>query len=490
MSFAPVAALILLSASLLAADQPLATISITAGHPGKLIPPDFDGFSIEVDDAANMYLGTATSPNLLFYQLLKNLGTGTIRIGGDSTDYSCWQPQKAPQPTGCRFTITPEAVRGFFNSSSATHWPLIVGINLAQNSAAWALEYGIELAKTAAASADSKLLGFEFGNEPDLFHREKLSGRRLIRPPEYSWSGVVKDWKSYIAAFKANQTTAGILLVGPAYDDSSAVWRDRYLAPFIDGVGKTNLGIVTVHEYPTSTCEGSTVTIAELLSEHLMESYRAHAAKWVATARQRGLDLEIGETNSTSCGGQRGVDDTLASALWGLDELFTNASLGFRRVNLHMDHAAYSAVFVTPKKAAAGIRYQNTISPLYYAMYMFADAVNSSILPVEIVSKANIKAYAVSACDTCAVKLFVINKDLNADGMVSVTISKKMGHGSMLLLRAPSLASTSVTIGNQRFDDETGRIANVDVTTLVAGGNQRYSFELPNASAVRLTIEP
>src|SRR5215471_4479006 len=84
--------------------QNLATASVDVTSLGRVIPTDFDGFSIEVDDSANKYLGVASSPNLVFHQLLKNLGKATIRIGGSSEDYSCWNPSQAPQPAGCKFT--------------------------------------------------------------------------------------------------------------------------------------------------------------------------------------------------------------------------------------------------------------------------------------------------------------------------------------------------------------------------------------------------
>src|SRR5215469_4809117 len=59
--------------------QNVATVSVNVSSPGKVIPTDFDGFSIEVGDSANKYLGVASSPNLVFYQLLQNLGKATIR---------------------------------------------------------------------------------------------------------------------------------------------------------------------------------------------------------------------------------------------------------------------------------------------------------------------------------------------------------------------------------------------------------------------------
>jgi len=82
--------------------QNVATVSVNVSLLGRVIPTDFAGFSIEVDDSANKYLGVASSPNLVFYQLLKNLGKATIRIGESSQDYSCWNPSQAPQPAGSK----------------------------------------------------------------------------------------------------------------------------------------------------------------------------------------------------------------------------------------------------------------------------------------------------------------------------------------------------------------------------------------------------
>ncbi|MGD0774305.1 MAG: hypothetical protein ABSC05_15935 [Candidatus Solibacter sp.] len=99
--------LFMVAASLAAAadEPPIATVSVTVGQLGKRIPRDFDGFSIGIG-SAQTYLGPASSPNLVFYQLLKNLGTGTIRLGSNSQDESCWDPEHAPRPQGCAHTIT------------------------------------------------------------------------------------------------------------------------------------------------------------------------------------------------------------------------------------------------------------------------------------------------------------------------------------------------------------------------------------------------
>ncbi|MBV8332958.1 MAG: hypothetical protein JO192_09510 [Candidatus Eremiobacteraeota bacterium] len=471
---------------------PIATIAVDLSSQQRTIPNDFDGFSIEVNDAAEKYLGTPQAPNLVFEQLLRNLGPSTIRIGGDSSDFSCWNPRKAPYPAGCLFAITPDTVRGFVQASARTGWGITAGINLAQNDATWTLPYGIALSRAAASTPGSRLVGFEFGNEPDLYPSETLYGHHRIRPSGYSWPNVVADWKPYVVAFKGDPATARFALIGPAYDDSSDVWRNAYLAPFARGVGARNLGFLTVHDYPTYTCGGHRVTVAQLLSPQLVALYRQQARGWIATAGRLGLPLVLGETNSTACGGQNGVDNVFAATAWGLDWLFINAQLGFARIHFHMDDAYYSAVFVRVSNHAGSVTYRNVVAPLYYAMYAFGTlAQGHALLTTTVTTQSNIAAYAVAGDRNTPARLFVINKDLRAAGTVVVRPSSRTRSARLLVVAAPALTSGAVAFGGASFDDATGRLRSVPRTTaLAADAAGNYAFTLPNASIAILSLTP
>ena len=187
--------------------QTIATVSVSLAAHGPTIPSDFDGMSMEVDSAATQYLVAKPFPNLVFEQLLRNLGSATIRVGGNSTDNSCWNPSAAPYRQGCFFQIGPAMLNGFAQASARTGWSEIVGVNLAQNSATWAAPYGRAVAQAFAATPGSKLIGFEFGNEPDLYSQESYYGtQHSIRPKNYSWPNLVSDWKPYAAAFEKPTT--------------------------------------------------------------------------------------------------------------------------------------------------------------------------------------------------------------------------------------------------------------------------------------------
>ena len=484
------------------AAQDIATISVDVNDLGKAIPQDFEGFSIQFDHSIDNYfrgsqsspahvLGGASSPNRVFYQLIKNLGRGTLRTNSGLDSEPCWNSSAAPVPEACPWPVTDEIVKGYAMASAATGWGIIPEINLAQDSPEWALQFGISFANAVQSTPGSKLTGFEIGNEPDLYTQNFLFGRQHIRPSGYTWQDLVRDWKPYIAAFHGNPVTANIPLIGPAY---SGDWTTPHLADFIDGVGATNLSFVTVHDYPTDDCGGKAVTIPDLLSDRRAESYLSDASEWVQAAKTRGLPLVLGESNSTACEGAKGVSDVFASTVWGLDWLFTNVQAGMRSVYFHLNNSYYSPVFVTTYSSPddGERQYANFVAPLYYAMYAFSSiAENKHMVPAHIQTSASIRAYAIRADQRSPVTIFVINKDLQASGTVLVHLSSVMGQGHLLEIDAPSLASRDISYGGVQFNNGTGMLSGQPREISVNSDNKgNYKIHLANASIAVLRIEP
>jgi hypothetical protein len=482
--------------------QNLATVSVNLSRPGKLIPKDFEGISIQFDPSPENYfrgpqsspgyvLGGASAPNRVMFQLIKNLGAGTLRTNSGLPSEPCWNASAAPYPDACPWPVTQDMVDGYARASAATGWGIIVEINLAQNNAAWALQFADAFARSVRAVPGSRLSGYEIGNEPDLYHSEILFGRTPVRPGGYSWQDLAKDWQPYIKAFKTDPETSSVPLIGPVYDQGG--WTTPYLGSFIDAVGAKNLGFVTVHHYPTNDCSGATAKVSDLLSDSLEQSYLTEARTWVRTTRQRGLDLVLGETNSTACEGQKGLSDVFASAAWGLDWLFANANVGMRSLYFHLNNSYYSPVFVTTYRSPddGELQYSDSVAPLYYAMYTFSKyAEGGQLLESSIATSANAKAYAVLGSAGQAT-VFVINKDQTSSGTVVISPSRRMGHARLLMLGAPSLNSRNISIGGATFDNSTGLLsADTQTSSVEPGSNGSYSIQLPNASIAVLTIEP
>jgi hypothetical protein len=428
----------------------------------------------------------------VFYQLMKNIGPGTLRTNSGLPSEPCWNPSAAPVPEACPWPITDDIITGYAKASAATGWGIIPEINLAQNSATWAIEFGVRFAEAVRSTPGSRLTGFELGNEPDLYPTEILFGRSHIRAPSYSWRDLVKDWQPYISAFHGNPITRNLPLIGPAFD--SAGWTTLSLGSFIDQIGPKNFGFVTVHYYPTNDCGGRSPTIGDLLSRANEEAYLSDARSWVLDAKNRGLPLVLGETNSTACEGQKGVSDVFASTVWGLDWLFANFGVGMRSVYFHLNNSYYSPVFVTTYQNPddGDVQYVNFVSPLYYAMYAFSQfAEGKHALRVQIQTSANIVAYAVREESNGPVTVFVINKDLDASGRVTISSSTTLRDGHLLVISSPSLASRSVSYGGVEFSNDTGLLtAKPRIVSVPRDGAGKYVIQLPTSSIAVLKIDP
>jgi hypothetical protein len=204
----------------------------------------------------------------------------------------------------------------------------------------------------------------------------------------------------------------------------------------------------------------------------------------------------MAETNSASCGGMPGVSNAFASALWGLDYALNLAADGFVHVDFHTSYrpgggSSYNPIDTYARRDSSGHwSYRNVAEPLYYALYLFSrDAAGRRMLPAHVASGANVRAYAVAQCAGCAVNVFVLNEDTTAAGTVRVTLGRRMGAATLLLLRAPTLASgaADVRYGGQQFDSA-GDLGEPETTAVTPAANGTYEFALPNAAIALLTI--
>jgi hypothetical protein len=145
------------------------------------------------------------------------------------------------------------------------------------------------------------------------------------------------------------------------------------------------------------------------------------------------------------------VSDVFASALWGVDHLFTLAELGVAGVNIqtgtNLDGGLTCEGVYLPI-CAEGERY--TARPLYYALLLFHRVGRGRTLPAQLrTAGVNVAAHAVLA-DDGGVRVVVINKESATSADVSVMIPSTQAQGSaeVMRLEAASLnARSGVTLG-------------------------------------------
>src|SRR5208282_3920350 len=171
-------------------------------------------------------------------------------------------------------------------------------------------------ARSVLSNAQDGLLAFEIGNEPDLFVNAKH------RQPEYGYDSWLAEYRRYKAVLRAQ--FPHIPLAGP--DAAGATdWVTRFAAD------EGNDAVLLTHHYYREHQNPSS-TIAKLLAADPKLQPRLDQLQ--AASARCGVPYRICEVNSFSGGGRPGVSDTMASALWVLDYMYTLASNGCSGVNM------------------------------------------------------------------------------------------------------------------------------------------------------------
>jgi uncharacterized protein (TIGR03437 family) len=149
----------------------------------------------------------------------------------------------------------------------------------------------------------------------------------------------------------------------------------------------------------------------------------------------------MSETNSCYDGGQTGVSDVFASALWAADYMFLLASYSATGVNFHGGGSgAYTPIEVDGSTITA--------RPLYYALLMFQMASQGTMVPLTLnANGVDLTAYAVED-SAGALRVLVINKDASQNASVAITPGAGYTSAQTLSLSAPALDATSgITLG-------------------------------------------
>ena len=154
--------------------------SMTGGKPGPEIPPDFIGLSYE-KAALDLPLFDANDTALV--RLFRRLGPGVLRVGGNSVDRTLWDPEGSGLRKGL---VAPADVSRLARFLEAADWRIIYGLNMGTSSP----QAMADEASAARAAFGNRLIAFEIGNEPDLYHANGL------RAPDYTYGDFLKEWEN------------------------------------------------------------------------------------------------------------------------------------------------------------------------------------------------------------------------------------------------------------------------------------------------------
>ncbi len=457
--------------------------TVNAGAPGRLIPPGFVGISTEYWAIPKLAGEDPQAQDPVFSRLLANLAPGqrpVLRLGGDSTDWTWWPIPHVRAPLGIRYTLTTRWMQIAQALIKATNARLILGINLEADSRRLA---GTEARALVSGLGRSAVQALEIGNEPELYGSfgwyRTASGREIPgRPRGYDLPAFARDFSTFARSLPP------VPLAGPS--TGSPLWMAE-LGQFLGE--ERRIGVATIHDYPLKHCTAiHHVTIAQLLSNASSEGLAASLAPEVSAAHRRHVPLRIDEMNSVSCGGERGVSDTYASALWVLDTLFALARAGVDGVNIHAPPRSINEMFTVSQVNGA---WQVSVHPDYYGMLMFAQATppGSKLIRISGGSAPGLSTWATRGRDG-KTRVVLINKDTRVSRVVAVRAAPGAGPATIELMRAPAIAATyGITLGGQGFGTETrtGALAGTPTGETVKPADGKYTFKLPAGSAALLT---
>src|ERR1700704_3762921 len=134
------------------------TLTVAPTHPGTKFALGPVGLSIEPEELTSRDLNIHQAP----VALMRLLGPGVLRIGGNSVDRSWWTSNGERPPAWAGSVITPANLVSLRDLLIATDWRAILGVNFGHFDPTRAADE----VRIAQSILGSRLLGIQIGNEP------------------------------------------------------------------------------------------------------------------------------------------------------------------------------------------------------------------------------------------------------------------------------------------------------------------------------------
>ncbi len=410
------------------------TVSFSATNAGYAINPAFCGLSYEKSQlTGNLFVSGNTSLISVFSQI----GPAVLRLGGSSVDSTCWGGvSNLTAITAAQV----DAFAGFVNALP-TNWHVIYGINMVVNSPTNCAAEAV----CAANALGSRLLGFEIGNEPDLYH-----DNTNYFPSNYSYSNFLPAWRALAAGitnavpgWAITNRGNGWTLTGPA----SSYNTSGYTMPFATNEAGI-ISMLTQHYYRNSA-SATNATMAVLLTLDTNLSATLSNVVGAATANHLPLGFRMDESGSFS-GGGNSVSSEYGAALWTLDVMFTEAMYGCQGVNFHGGwDGTYSPIW-TEGSTVVGI------GPEFYGLKFFSLASQGSAVPAVLSPSpsVNFTAYGVRLTNG-AMSAILLNKETNTSVQVALNLGTNVAAAQPMVLIGSALDITSgYTLGGAAINPD------------------------------------
>lgn len=390
-----------------------------------MVPATFLGLSVDSSDLPQL-AGASQNGNLV--ALLRSLGGGVIRIGGNGADDAvAWTPDGVPKPSWAGVAVNPATLGGLAALAGESGWKIILTLNLGHYEPATAADE----AATAEQLLGPALAGIAIGNEPEYYMARGLRGPGW-GPAEYG-----AELQAYQGAILA--AAPQVSFAGPDSASSDSSWEatyDHVLSP----------SLITNHYYAIDGCHGR-LPAPSLLTESTLKGEARALVAFVSSAELEGRPARMDETNSVSCGGRAPLSDSFESALWAAIYIPQAIRAGESGVNFQLNSRlsrcdGYSPICIPQ---SGSLRFQ--ARPLWYALLLTRSLAGTYPVRTIVKGKGSVSASAFRTT-TGGLRLLLVNRGGRANNVAIRAVGRRLLGGQIIRLLAPSLLATNgVTLG-------------------------------------------
>lgn len=365
-------------------------LSTLASPISKILASNYVGFGIEPTSLFEFAGGAQR--NTLSYNLLNNMANYTgvpphLRIGGNAGDQQVYSASTA----GYRITNNPNAVSDQTNAylfgpnyfASFNHFPegtpITFHINLAYQGSGWQ----DLMVSTAAAALDgmntSQIVGFELGNEPDLFvtNGYRTSSNWSAATFALQWQAVALDIYNNVLTSRS----IGTNFFEPAGTATTATTNGHpyRIDNLVDSAVAVDNGIYisgwNQHDYYYYVGVSTyTITTALLLDLSTTISQFAEWKEQSAQAYATGKNYYLREMNSIGPTGLVSISPTFAQTLWVFNFHLYAATVGVSNVHMHMTTYSWGAAWLPIQNATTAPHVRSS----YYAYAAVAQLIGAT----------------------------------------------------------------------------------------------------------------
>ncbi|KAI0051175.1 glycoside hydrolase family 79 protein [Auriscalpium vulgare] len=483
----------------------------------------FFGFSIEMSVATQILGKNSSLINVPFLNLLANIkeraGWVQVRVGGNTQenaelvpagvlpnnsilakDYSSTFTATGSHPLA--YTTDLLYMMANISDFTNTHWYL--GVPFFNTT-----PFSLEIVEQAQAIIGDRMLGFQAGNEPDLYAVPPRTNRPVgYAPADYAGEiGLLVQQTNSDDLITQRQNLFLVPSISPNSWTPEQVWDTGIVESY-----NSSIYGLSVERYPYTNCNAVYKSGTPVDIQATFPSYLNHGA---ATGLIQGYinssnfamannkPMIMFETNTASCSGFPGISDSFGAALWSLDWAFTMAYNNFSLALFHTGgQNSYYNPFTPPPTNQSTYR-QWTIGPVYYAALVMAEALGPSNASQVVDLNMNsgntfTPGYAIYE-NGSPTKLVLFNFVTDNSTASDYTASISIGGGQtgqpgaspsqvkVKYLRAESVSQkgnftwAGQTLG-QHFESDGRLTGDVDVQTVTCDGNNVCAVTVPAPS--------